>query len=241
MIFIISIEKKWKGLLRNIFLYGSVNKKDDSKVKEVLGYHTFIENPFNDFIIPINSDRLIELLDKDSIIIDGYPMKPSSIAEYLKGMHNEDIFKCFEKEDGFVYTYPERLLAMRSWNKDTKDKDIINQLDVIINRLKNNSGSNRAVATIYNCGLDKDEVDIPCLQFIQATIRDNKLMLHVIFRSNDIFGAWPANMFFITYLGLLICDKLQDVYPSLSFKGIDYHVTSAHYYMTDEDMVKEVL
>ena len=125
---------------------------------------------------------------------------------------------------------------------DKSDNNIlVNQLDVIIKRLRDNIGTNRAVAHFYNCGLDKDEVDIPCLQFLQATVRDDKLQIHIIFRSNDIFGAWVSNMFLIMYIGLIICDSLREEHPNISFEGVDYHVSSAHIYKTDLGMAKKII
>ena len=79
------------------------------------------------------------------------------------------------------------------------------------------------------------------MQFLQATIRGNELVLHVIFRSNDIYGAWPANMFFITYIGLMIKDAMSEKIPDLVFTGIDYHVSSAHIYETDIEKARGVL
>ena len=236
-----SIEREWKKLLKTILKKGEFNTKDDSKVLEILGYHTFVKNPFLEGRFSEHSaEYFLKCIKEGWFDIEDYPMNRQGIIEYLEGVHDPKIIKCFESKDGFVYTYPERLLSMRTWNKDAHLYDTINQLDVIVDRLYENPGTNRAVSHFYNCGLDKDEVDIPCLQFIQATIRKNELVLHVIFRSNDIYGAWPANMFFLTYIGLLIFDRLKEKYPSLYFRGIEYHVTSAHIYDTDLNMVKKM-
>ena len=48
-----------------------------------------------------------------------------------------------------------------------------------------------------SCRLLQTEQHIPCLNWVQATIRNNKLILHVIFRSNDCYSAFPSNMLFI--------------------------------------------
>lgn len=235
-----SIEIEWKKLLKTILKEGSFNIKDDSEVLEILGYHTFVKNPFlaHGFVSQ-SPECFLKWINNGWFDIKDYPMNRQGISEYLEGLHDKNIIECFNSKDGFVYTYPERLLSMRVWDKNSDNLILIDQLAVIVNRLRENPGSNRAVAHFYNCGLDRYEVDIPCLQFLQATIRDEKLTLHVIFRSNDIYGAWPANMFFITYIGLLICEALKNDY-SLTFEGIDYHVTSAHIYKTDLDIVKKI-
>lgn len=236
-----SIEKEWKKILKTIIEKGDMNKKDDSMVLEILGYHTFIKNPLRESgFLSETPEDFIKYIKGGWFNIEEYPMNGQGIAEYLEGMHDDKVVRCYEKEDGFVYSYPERLLSMRIWDEESNKLKEVNQFDVIVDRLTNNSGSNRAVAHFYNCGIDRDRVDIPCLQILQATIRNNELELHVIFRSNDIYGAWVANMFFISYVGLLLCEKLNETYPNLFFKGIDYHVTSAHIYETDFGMVNKI-
>ena len=116
-----------------------------------------------------------------------------------------------------------------------------NQLQTMIERLEENSGSNRAVATLYNVGLDCIEEHIPCLNWIQALIRNNELTLTIIFRSNDCYGAWPSNMLFINHIGLYLVDKLRETYPGLLFKGIYYNCSSLHIYETDMDAAKKVV
>ena len=61
--------------------------------------------------------------------------------------------------------------------------------------------------------------------------------MHCMFRSNDLYGAWPSNMLFLTGLGLSMAENLKDV----TFNGIHYHSSSLHIYKTDLDAVKEVL
>ena len=80
------------------------------------------------------------------------------------------------------------------------------------------------MATLYQPGRDLEREDIPCLNWLQATIRDNKLELHCMFRSNDLYGAWPSNMYLLTYLGLWLCEQFVD--EEITFKGIHYHSSS---------------
>lgn len=233
------IESEWRKLLIKIINEGKLNKKDDSEVLEILGYNTFVKNPINDFVDQ-NSNAFLHSVQDGWYDVEGYVMTGESIAQYMDGMNDSKIIHCYDYDDGFVYTYPERFLSMRIGDK-SDNNILVNQLDVIIKRLRDNIGTNRAVAHFYNCGLDKDEVDIPCLQFLQATVRDDKLQIHIIFRSNDIFGAWVSNMFLIMYIGLIICDSLREEHPNISFEGVDYHVSSAHIYKTDLGMAKKII
>lgn len=56
----------------------------------------------------------------------------------------------------------------------------------MVERLMDDLGSNRSVAVTLDPKHDCSEEDIPCLQVLQATVRDRKLTIHCFFRSNDI-------------------------------------------------------
>ena len=246
-----SIEEAWKSMLYDLYNKGTENHKDDSLVVENIGGHYFIKNPinFSPLALNVNSKTFIHFIKKGAFDIQEYPIKGEALADYVDSINQEDkIFihtpeKFTADKDchkPFVYTYPERLQALFCSN--TKGEiDCINQLMVIVDRLKNNLGSNRAIAVLYQAGLDSQEIDIPCLQLVQALVRDNLLVLSVFFRSNDIYGAFPSNMLFITNLGLMIQNEINKEYPDVKFHGIDYHVSSMHYYKTDEDAVKSIM
>ena len=69
----------------------------------------------------------------------------------------------------------------------------------------------------------------------------DELSLHVLFRSNDLYSAWPGNMIFLQYLGLKITDELKQTYPSLKFNGLYYNSTSLHIYKGDYEQAKRVV
>ena len=158
--------------------------------------------------------------------LPGSPIKSDALYEYVKSFEDES-------DQGFVYSYPNRILAHFN----------INQFNVMKKRLQHNPGSNRAVAVTYDPPLDADREDIPCLQFIQVIIRNNELTIHCIFRSNDIYGAFYSNMYFITYIGLKMTEELNKdlINTKISFGGIHYHSTSGHIYYTDLKTARKLL
>lgn len=238
-----NISEAWENMLYDIYYDGEDYKKDDALIREKLGYFYRLYNPMlgMGFGSMITSQHFIDLVKKGAFDIDGYPIKGIALANYIKSLDNDDfIYLNTNDNRDFVYTYPERLQALWTCDENGSYK-FWNQIKVMIERLKNNLGSNRAVATLYQVGLDHDRVDIPCLNWLQFTVRNNRLTLHVVFRSNDIYGAWPSNMYFLTYLGLKVQEKLQEEYPSVVFSDINYHVSSAHIYHTDLDAVKKVV
>lgn len=232
MIIVSFLDKIWVDYLKDIYKSGSIHEKDDSEVREYLGVHKKIPNPLYTITsmtsILRDSDLFLKCVKEGKFNIEGYPIKDEALYEYVTVWDKEDMIMC----GNFVYTYPERLLN----NNYAIYKE--NQYLTILNRLRNNLGSNRAVAVLYNPLLDSDSDDIPCLNWLQCTVRDNKLVLHCVFRSNDIYGAWPSNMLLLSYLGLKLANDLGN---NIVFDSIDYHCTSAHYYRTDEDAVKKII
>lgn len=231
---LVDLGNAWRKYLWNIYKNGHKYIKDDGdEIKEVLGVHIYLDKPQTHFPLSVDSaSQYLDLIKKGVYNIPNYALKDFSLYEYVNSWNDEKLIRDID----FIYTYPERLFNMHTYDKYISMDDRINQYDVMINRLHIHRGSNRAVTTLYNAGLDRFEQHIPCLNFLQAIIRDDKLTLFCMFRSNDIFNAWPSNMMLLTHLGLMLADDLEDV----EFKGIDYHCSSAHYYLTEEPIIEEI-
>lgn len=217
-------EKVWKELLNEVIYNGKYTYKDDSKIKEVIGVHKQIKNPYSNSIINISADKFAYYVKEGIFDIAEYPIKGEALFDYVTSLDDEH--QIYLDDDGFIYTYSERL---QNYND-------INQLDVIINRLNKNINSNRAIAVTYNPMVDMNRQDIPCLQLVQALVRNDKLILGVYFRSNDLYGAFPSNMMFLTYVGMKIADEL-----GVQFDYIDYHCSSLHVYETDYEQASKVV
>lgn len=99
----------------------------------------------------------------------------------------------------FVYTYGHRLITYFG----------VDQYDVIYKRLKENKDTRRAVAITYDPEHDTYIEDIPCLIMIKCSIYDNKLLMTVVFRSNDIRYAFTSNMYALMNVQLHLAKKLS--------------------------------
>lgn len=238
-----SIEKVWIDFLDECITNGKwVEKDDGDKILEILDNHCFIPNVCDSIIggnVDVTMDMFLELMGEGAFNVDGYPMKNQELEMYARQLDDpKHIY--LEGDESFVYTYPERLFNVHQVNRFG---EIVNenQVDTIINRLKEHDGSNRAVANLYMCAFDKDEQHIPCLQLVQVLIRDNQLSLYIYFRSNDLYGAFVSNMFFLQYLGMKITNALKEDYPSLKFNGIFYNSTSLHIYKGDYEQALKVV
>ena len=238
-----SIEKVWKNFMNDCLKQGKwVIKDDGDKILEIIDNHCFIENVVSSVMgeNELSLELFLNLIGKGKFNINGYPIKDEALKHYVLQLDDDkQIFIGKDSRFNQPYTYPERLFNI---HQATRNDNIVdeNQVDTIIKRLKEHNGSNRAVANLYMCSLDKDEQHIPCLQFIQCLIRDNELSLHILFRSNDLFGAFCSNMMFLMYLGLKITNELKQTYPSLKFAGLYYNSTSLHIYQGDYEQALKV-
>lgn len=103
-----------------------------------------------------------------------------------------------KKNNGFIYTYGNRL-------RDYFGKT--DQLKIIIDRINKEKNTRRAIAITYDPVVDSIEDEIPCLIMVKAMVFDGKLDLGVVFRSNDIKIAFPANMYGLFNLHLFLSEK----------------------------------
>ena len=217
-------ESKWRKLLEELLLTHKKHVKDETQIRETIGVHERIDNPYKDSMLNINHTQFAEAVKRGAFDIKDYPIKGEALFDYVTSLDDEH--QIYLDDDGFIYTYSERLQNYQGRN----------QLIDIVNRLKQDMGSNRAVAVTFNPFIDNKRDDIPCLQLIQALVRNDKLILSVYFRSNDLYGAFPSNMMFLTYLGMKIANEL-----GVQFDYIDYHCSSLHVYETDYKQASRVI
>lgn len=247
-----TIEENWHKLLETVIQNGEIHEKDDGDIiQEHMINHCMISNPLKRFGNQnITKEMFINMIREGVFDIDDYPIKGDALAKYVTALDDYEQIENINNDGTkkFVYTYPNRIYSMTDLHSEFR----VNQFNLILSRLTGMrlnekeeleyyNGSNRAVANIYSAVHDCDKNDIPCLNWLQCTIRDNKLVLHVMFRSNDLFGAWVGNMYFLSYLGLKFVDCLKKYYPRLEFEGINYNSTSLHIYEYDLEKAKEIL
>ena len=218
-------ESKWRKLLEELIIDHKKHVKDETQIREIIGVHERIDNPYKDSMLNINYKQFAEAVKRGAFDIKDYPIKGEALYDYVTSLDQLDKIVLVD-ENSFIYTYSERLQNYQGRN----------QLIDIVERLKQDMGSNRAVAVTFNPFVDNERDDIPCLQLIQALVRDDKLILSVYFRSNDLYGAFPSNMMFLTYLGMKIANELD-----VKFDYIDYHCSSLHIYETDYEQALKVI
>lgn len=108
----------------------------------------------------------------------------------------------------FEYDYHGRLF---DWGErlTSKGNDVhVDQIAYIVDKLRKSRNSRRAIAITWNPVIDEQLDDCPCLQLVQCVLRDSKLHMRVVFRSNDMLTAAGANMYALVQLQKSIADQL---------------------------------
>lgn len=94
----------------------------------------------------------------------------------------------------------------------------------VIKELKRDPNSRRAAIAVRDNDLDENTENPACLQHIQFMIRDGKLDMYVLFRSNDGPRASFMNAFGLTELQSHIAASLNVRVGSYTHRANNYHV-----------------
>lgn len=115
----------------------------------------------------------------------------------------------FEIERGnWAYTYHSRMEK---------------QVPFIVQELRRNPSSRRAVIDIRDWEKDSQSEDPACLQHLQYFIRDNKLHCKILFRSNDACKATFMNAFALVMLQKRIAEELGVEVGSYTHRANSFH------------------
>ncbi|WP_063608986.1 thymidylate synthase [Shouchella clausii] len=113
----------------------------------------------------------------------------------------------------------------------------IDQIEKAIEGLRKNPGSRRIVLTMWSVDdLLSDSNDLPCNTSIMLKIRNEKLDITIINRSNDLFMGVPYNVFVFYLLQVYLASKIG------CRIGVQRHFTdSLHIYKRDMDKINKVI
>lgn len=120
---------------------------------------------------------------------------------------------------------------------------IIDQLDYVIEKLKEDPGTRQAVLTTWRMNPPKTK-DVPCTVAFTFMIRDNKLNLSTYMRSNDVWLGMPYDVFNFSMLACYVLGHLNvGVMEDQATKLGRLYLTAAslHLYDSNLDAAKTVL
>ncbi len=131
----------------------------------------------------------------------------------------------------FEYDYHSRLFNWGEQLVADGQPVHIDQIAYIVDKLASQPTSRRAIAITWNPVIDEKLEACPCLQLIQCILRENRLHMRVIFRSNDMLTAAGANMYALVQLQKSLADKLRvtcGVYSHISLVPHIYYLRDIH-------------
>lgn len=115
---------------------------------------------------------------------------------------------------------------------------IVNQLPIIIERLREDPDTRQAVITLWDPQFDAHggKKDHPCTSLFNFRIRDGKLNMSTFMRSNDAIYGWPFDLIQFSML-------MQSMAAEL---GVDvgtysHHVGSFHIYEPHWNVAQEII
>lgn len=115
----------------------------------------------------------------------------------------------------------------------TYHRRFADQIDFVVEDLKRNPSSRRAVMLVRDNGEDMGSDDPACLQHIQYILRDGRLHCKVLFRSNDAVKATFMNAFALIRLQKIIADKLGVEVGSYTHRANSFHCYAKDFSLLD--------
>jgi len=167
---------------------------------------------------------LVCVREPSDSVVEGFPMGGEELVEYAGQLMNPD-------KKGFEYTYGERL---RAWGGGLVDP--VDQIEGVIEKLKENPETRRATCATWIPSVDLVNSEVPCLILLDFKVRGKRVNATAVFRSNDMFGAWPANVYGLNRVNEYVAGKLKSEAGSVTTLSV-----SAHIYEHDYKNVEKIL
>lgn len=140
-----------------------------------------------------------------------FPFSKEELEEYVPQVTTP------RQLEGVLYTYGQRLRNYKG----------IDQIKFMIEDIKKEKDSRRAIAFTWDVERDMHAEHAPCIDMIHALVQD-RLYMTAYIRSNDMFNAWPKNAYALRKLQFIISDAVGIEPGSLTIIS-----GSAHIYATD--------
>ena len=226
-----TLQELWPAMIGYIMERGEdIKDERGSNTKEILNIMWTVTDP------------------EASAIPKGTPLGARAIEEYRNQLLDPELH-------GFVYTYGNRLnkyvIFAPELSKEqesnivdqnkTSEKILpgqlffIDQVQKIVDRLKANPNTRRAIGVTWKLPEDFLADELPCMIMVTFLIRDKKLYTNAVWRSHDMMGAAVPNFIALRELARHVAALTErDLGP------ITIHSISAHIYEHDFDAANKI-
>ena len=207
---------------------------------------------FDNSELPILTGKEVKWI---AAITEGYKWiwrDKSNVVEDLRNM-GSNIWNEWEQPDGTIgkaygyqlakakFFYPldkldKSLLDARLVYTYGKDYILLDQVDYLMQELKNNPASRRHITMLWNWDDMQDMSLTPCVYETQWHVKENKLYLEARARSNDLGLGHPFNVFQYNVLQRIMAQVL-----GYELGDYIFHIGDAHIYDRHIDTLSEQL
>ena len=226
--------------------YTNLNSALYFELENILDNGSFVESRgSNQKELLFRSFEIVDPTDLDIVFKSRKFNVTYAMAEWLwylsadSRVHNigklAKIWEMIKSSGGMVesnygtYLFNKGLLQPSQWNW-------------VIEELKTDSDSRRATIPInqpHHKFMNK--LDIPCTQYIQFFIRDNRLNLGISMRSNDIVFGMCNDIFTFCMFQQLMFNELRKHYKDLQLGTYYHHAGSLHLYDRHYEMANNII
>lgn len=189
----------------------------------------------NDSIMSTWTQSLEYLVDCQEVVpternLDTYEIR-NAVLEIEKPLKERDKLLAFEKKRGHDYNEVKYINYWKNVNDKLKKfpKTSITQLDIITEKLNTSPYNRHGYASIWNPSVDLKNPYPSCIIGIYFMVRDDKLNMTAMLRSNDAWGQALNDMYELVKFQEKIAMKLQFEVGIYTHFAISYHLYTKDY------------
>ena len=156
----------------------------------------------------------------------------SDDGETLNGAYGQRIFRW----DGMFDVIDESYVDEEGCTHPSYSLEhiVINQFENAFEQLKKDPDTRQATIVLFNPGQDYRETkDKPCTNLLRFTIRDGKLNMLTVMRSNDIIMGFPYDVFNFTMMQEIMAGRLGVEVGKYTHVADSLHIYEDHFEMAE--------
>jgi len=222
-----TIPETYLKMLQYILRFGKITGTHyDDPQKEVLAMQNIITNEDN--VWDLQRDKIMS----DKVIPEWMPESKEHLSTYIRdrilsGKHYEDL----------KYTYGELIFAFPSDIHVTE-----NQFNQALSKMAEDENQRSCVISLWNPRKHSNQKSgTPCINHIQFRLRNGKLTMHVLIRSNDMYAGWPENAYALRALQELFAYELHQKEIDCKIGPLCITSISAHLYQDTWEPAQELV
>ena len=235
------------GSLPDIFLIGSIQSGYIEEVLDGVNDHYLWESShsfpysYHDRIYNYAPFSLEDVAKKDYLVelIENEKVKNHEKLKRVKKVFSSEDKEVWRLDNGIEIDLNKEIseqIGIEKISLSLLNLPRINQINYVIEKLKENPNTRRAQAITWRPYIDPYSDDPPCLQRLYFRIKKKKLILQTTWRSRDLFKAWEPNVNGMIKIQELVARELGlDLGEYVDFSN------SLHIYGKDIKDVKELL